>query len=289
MEPRTKTKPFPGHENPPSDPLDTAPTHPGRLTQSPDSPAAEVPVPEGYFDELLDAAKDTPAVPERPDSGGAKSARFSGDAGVPQRSRDLTVPTGEVLVEPLTPAEARARALATANPSREVDLEAFVRNPEVRRAVTVPSARVREAEVTGDRRRRALVGFASAALVAAILLGAIYLFVSKNNKIAESDPALGASLTPTPPPSSASVVPPPQGGPAALASAPATLTPPPTTPPATPVAAVNTVAPVTPASPPRTAGLPTAPSVAPPVASAVAAPRPSSPAPAPSDITHSIN
>ena len=289
MDPR-KTKPFPGEENLPSELLDTAPGRPAVLKGGHDLPAAEPPVPDGYFDELLDAAKGTPAIPERPDSAGAKSARFSGGAGVPQRARDQTLPTGEVLVEPVPPAEARAHAQATANPSREVDLEAFVRNAEVRRAATVPSLRLREAEEQQGRRRRGLVGLAAGAIVAAFLVSALYVYKNRNEGLAPSGaPAPSASVAVLAPP----VTPPATPGPAAPApSALAPSSPPPSATSATSATSVTSPALASAPRPGSTAVAPPASAAAPPASAAAPAappPRASSPAPAPSDITHNIN
>lgn len=270
MDPRTKTKPFPGEENLPSELLDTAPGRPALLKGEHDLSTAEPPVPDGYFDELLDAAKATPALPERPDSAGAKNARFSGRAGVPQRARDQTLPTGEVLVEPVPLAEARAHALATANPSREVDLEAFVRDAEVRRAVTVPALRVREAEEQRVRRHRGLVGLASGALVAALLASAIYVFVNRNNRLTPVEPAAASASTPgltsvvVPPAVAPS--PPPSPSPSALTSAAA--------PSAAPTVAVAAPT-IAVASPPRPAAPPV--SAAPPASAAAPVPPPPPP------------
>jgi len=268
MNPPMKTKPFPGEENLPSELLDTAPGRPALLQGGHPS---EAPVPDGYFDELLDAARGTPAIPERPDSAGAKNARFSGGAGVPQRARDKTLPTGEVLIEPLPIAEVRAHALATANPSREVDLEAFVRDADVRRAATVPSLRVREAEEAREgaaRRRRRLVGAVSGALMVTFGASVVYYFVNRNMGVS---PLIAAAPSASSVPSAA---PPPAPPAPSVAASPSGLASAVVTPPG-PSAGAPTVA----AVPPR-AVAPSAATVAPAhVTAAATAPGPTEPGP----------
>ncbi len=289
MHPRN-TKPFPP-DAAQRELLDTAPGRPAFLR--PSDAGAEPPGPSGadephlpglatlpdpnadspLFDDLLSAAKETPAIPERADSGGARSARYAGE-GRPQKARQETLPTGEVLVAPLD-AEARAHAAATADPRRKaIDLEAFVRDPGLRAAPTAPSLHVVQVARAGDqaeRRRRGLAIGIGVAVGLALLGIGLVLFGGRSGTppgatVATVSSAAVSVHVPTPQPSVRTAPPVVSAAPVASAmSAPVVSAPRP--------APVSTAA-VSPAARP--------------IPSAAPAP-PSSPTAAPSDITHNIN
>lgn len=113
------------------------------------------------LDELALAAKVTIMMPERPDSAGARNARYATE-GRPARSAMVTVPTGEVLIEPMndgpgSPLEVIGLlrdSVPTDDagpdvrdvPSGDVELGMSVESPRRSRqdALTAPSARLVE-------------------------------------------------------------------------------------------------------------------------------------------------
>lgn len=220
------------------------------------------------LDDLANAALATPAIPERPDSDGARVARYAAE-GKPMKAVAVTVPTGEVLVEP------------TNEPSSTP--EATPDGPMVSRrdVVTGPSSRAVEAARAEAERRRTR----NALLLAALVVGAIVAVVlligygTRDPKVPEANPV-------SPPVPSATT---PSAPTTPVDTQPRVLTPPP--PPADLTIAVP--APVKPTHDPKgptpSAGIfeSTAKPTAAPPPTTDPHPRPSA-APVPTDITHNI-
>ena len=154
---------------------------------------------EDGLDELATAAKATLMMPERPDSDGARNARYAGE-GAPARAAKVTMPTGEVLLEPedeapksrppqevvglmrdpVGPEESgpRVRSEGREVPSGSVDLGMAVEPPRAARRdmMTAPSGRKIEIEEKREFFARAttrlLLGLAAGALL--LMLGFAY-------------------------------------------------------------------------------------------------------------------
>jgi hypothetical protein len=154
---------------------------------------------EDGLDELATAAKATLMMPERRDSDGARNARYAGEA-VPARAAKVTMPTGEVLLEPedeaprsrppeevvglmrdpVDPEESglRARSDAREVPSGSVDLGMAVEPSRASRRdlITAPSGRKIEIEekrhFLAKARNRLLLGLLAGGLV--LMLGFAY-------------------------------------------------------------------------------------------------------------------
>jgi hypothetical protein len=221
------------------------------------------------LDDLANAALATPAIPERPDSDGARVARYAAE-GKPMKAVAVTVPTGEVLVEPTNE--------PTSTPEATPD------GPMVSRrdVVTGPSSRAVEAARAEAERRRTRNALVLAALVIFGIVAVVVLIAT-----ATRDPKV-PEAAPTPPnapgTSQATVAP--------VDTQPKLLSPPPPPPPATETTiAVPPPAKVThdPKGPTPSAGIfeSTAKPTAAPPPTTDPHPRPSA-APLPSDITHNI-
>ena len=154
---------------------------------------------EDGLDELATAAKSTLMMPERRDSDGARNARYAGEA-VPARAAKVTMPTGEVLLEPedeaprsrppeevvglmrdpVDPEESglRARSEGREVPSGSVDLGMAVEPSRAGRRdlITAPSGRKIEIEekrhFLAKARNRLLLGLLAGGLV--LMLGFAY-------------------------------------------------------------------------------------------------------------------
>ena len=154
---------------------------------------------EDGLDELATAAKSTLMMPERRDSDGARNARYAGEA-VPARAAKVTMPTGEVLLEPeeeaprsrppeevvglmrdpVDPEDSglRARSEGREVPSGSVDLGMAVEPSRGSRRdlITAPSGRKIEIEekrhFLAKARNRLLLGLLAGGLV--LMLGFAY-------------------------------------------------------------------------------------------------------------------
>jgi hypothetical protein len=129
------------------------------------------------LDDLANAALATPAIPERPDSDGARVARYAAE-GKPMKAVAVTVPTGEVLVEPTNE--------PTSTPEATPD------GPMVSRrdVVTGPSSRAVEAARAEAERRRTRNALVLAALVIFGIVAVVVLIATatRDPKVPEAAP-----------------------------------------------------------------------------------------------------
>lgn len=243
------------------------------------------PSPQPAIDDALDAlaaaAKKTDMIPERADSDGARNARFATE-GRPARAVKMTMPTGEVLVDP------EVQGADPPSAENEVEGMAVERSPRRRALPTAPSGRVLELEDRREYRREGVRGIVAGisialALLAILLVGTlIYTRKPADEPVASGAPSASTAAS-IPAPSMAAVIPPP--APSAVVVSPVPSAAPivePTVaahgphgqPKAHPSAAPNKPA-------------PSATAAAPPVPAPV--PPPPASAPASSDITHNIH
>lgn len=234
-------------------------------------PTPEAPEADAGIEELAVAAKVTPMIPERADSDGARNARFATE-GAPARASNVTMPTGEVLVDP-----------TAQDPRVEVNLEALGESRPRRVALpTVPSGHVLEREERKAYIWRTKQGLAAGISIALVLLAVVMLAAFG---VADPKKPGGGAETPVAAPQAAKsvVVAPLPSTPAARVVSPL--------PPATVVSTAVTAGPKGPHGPTHgpkaavTTAAPTAPAVplTPPVATV---PVPASSVP---DITHNIH
>ena len=156
------------------------------------APTPQAPQADAALEELAVAAKVTPMIPERADSDGARNARFATE-GVPARAANVTMPTGEVLVDP-----------SAQDPRVVVNLEALGESRPRRVALpTVPSGHVLEREedqaYRWEQKRGLVAGISiAAALLAAALLAAIASGSKKVEPGAGANPVVATQVTTQP-------------------------------------------------------------------------------------------
>ncbi len=158
----------------------------------------------GALDELAQLAKATPVMPERSSSDGAKNARYAAE-GRPAQVAKVTMPTGEVLVEPLAAAQGvRIYDTVPEGPPPGVEIDARDEGdresdeaeprpdkPERVYLPTAPSVRVQEKRVKMDRATKGFLGVGVGLVLVVLAVG----FLSR--KPAGNDPpSIGTDVHP---------------------------------------------------------------------------------------------
>lgn len=152
----------------------------------------------GALDELEKLAKATPVMPERASSDGAKNARYAAE-GRPAQVAKVTMPTGEVLIEPLAAAQG-ARIYDTIPegppPGVEVDArdesEPRADKPERVYLPTAPSVRVQEKRAKMDRATKGFLGVGVGLVLVVLAVGVL------SRKPAGTDtPTIGTDVHPS--------------------------------------------------------------------------------------------
>jgi hypothetical protein len=158
----------------------------------------------GALDELAQLAKATPVMPERSSSDGAKNARYAAE-GRPAQVAKVTMPTGEVLVEPLAAAQGvRIYDTVPEGPPPGVEIEARDEGdresdeaeprpdkPERVYLPTAPSVRVQEKRAKMDRATKGFLGVGVGLVLVVLAVG----FLSRKPTGSDT-PSIGIDVHP---------------------------------------------------------------------------------------------